>query len=143
MIILICGLPGAGKTTLADKMVDWLKNNHTTVSHYNADAVRRDYDDWDFSPDGRQRQCDRMKSMSRNSKSEIVICDFVAPTEFIRNHFDADYIIFMDTINKSIFVDTNKVFQRPTKIDLHITDLKYNLNDIMENILCLNEQTKR
>lgn len=143
MIILICGLPDAGKTTLADKLVLKLRSAGKTVSHFNADAVRKDYDDWDFSSEGRLRQCDRMIELSRKSKSEIVVCDFVAPTDEIRTRFGADYIIFMDTIKRSIFVDTNKVFKKPENPDLHIKDFDYNTDDIMEMILCLTNKEKK
>lgn len=118
-------------------MVFWLKNQNRTVSHFNADEVRKEYNDWDFSEEGRLRQCDRMKTLSQKNKSEIVICDFVAPTEQIRNRFDADYIIFMDTILESRFVDTNRVFERPLKYNCVINNLDYVLDDVMEKILCL------
>ena len=121
--ILIMGLPGAGKTTLAaaltallmfDKKVTWL----------NADTVREQFNDWDFSPEGRLRQAHRMRSLADKEISigRLVICDFVAPTPEIRNIFDADITIWIDTILQSRYEDTNKVFVPPEHIDFHITE---------------------
>ena len=82
------------------------------------------------------------------SNGRWVVCDFVAPTEKAREAFAPDYIIWLDTIKegrvvasklsalKNIenlpfdanslsqskeFEDTNKVFERPSKINVHIT----------------------
>lgn len=141
MIILICGLPGAGKTTITDQLVLKLMSVGKTVSHFNADTVRKDYDDWDFSTEGRLRQCDRMIELSRKSKSEIVICDFIAPTEEIRKRFGADYIIFMDTTKFGRYMDTNKIFEPPEKSDIRIVNFDYNIDEIVEKILCkINEK---
>ena len=50
-IILIMGLPGSGKTTLASELVSLLK-----AKWLNADEVRKEANDWDFSEEGRKRQ---------------------------------------------------------------------------------------
>lgn len=116
MKILICGLPGSGKTTLAcalSKLIDCI--------WYNADAVRSKYDDWDFSEEGRLRQATRMKQLADDSNGHV-ICDFVAPTKEIRDIFDADYVIWVDTIKKGRFKDTNKVFEPPTQYDMRVIE---------------------
>lgn len=102
------GLPGSGKTTLAKVLAPMFN-----AVWLNADEVRKDADDWDFSDEGRLRQANRMKSLAQEalSKNRVVVADFVCPTESTRNDFNADYVIWMDTIKEGRFADTNKVFQ--------------------------------
>ena len=117
--ILIMGLPGAGKTTLASKLVPLLK-----AKWLNADEVRKEANDWDFSDEGRKRQAKRMANLAENLKKEgnIVIADFVCPTPNARSLFNPDFIIWMDTIEKGRFEDTNKIFVKPEKHDVRITE---------------------
>ena len=111
------GLPGSGKTWLAQELKDILK-----CAWFNADQVRQMTNDWDFSQVARLRQAARMKNLADFEKGEgsIVICDFVCPTEMTRHIFDADFIIWMDTISESRFADTNQIFEIPTKYDVRI-----------------------
>ena len=124
MVILIMGLPGAGKTTLAKELLNFFE-----AKIINADEQRRKFDDWDFSEEGRNRQAKRMykKSLEVKKNGGNVIADFVCPTETARNIFLADFRIWVDTIKKSRFDDTNKVFTRPDKYDFHVTtqDARY------------------
>ena len=117
--ILIMGLPGAGKTTLASKLAPLLK-----AKWLNADEVRKEANDWDFSDEGRKRQAKRMANLAENLKKEgnIVIADFVCPTPNARSLFNPDFIIWMDTIEKGRFEDTNKIFVKPEKHDVRITE---------------------
>ena len=111
MKILIMGLPGSGKTTLARTLA-----GHFLVPHVNADTLREFHDDWDFSKEGRLNQAHRM------SQFDFGILDFVCPLEQTRNIVDADYIIWMDTIDRSRFEDTNDIFQKPEYYDIRITE---------------------
>ena len=117
--ILIMGLPGAGKTTLASKLAPLLK-----AKWLNADEVRKEANDWDFSDEGRKRQAKRMANLAENLKKEgnIVIADFVCPTPNARSLFNPDFIIWMDTIEKGRFEDTNKIFVKPEKHDVRVTE---------------------
>ena len=112
------GLPGAGKTTLASHLVPLLKANWL-----NADEVRKEANDWDFSAEGRVRQAKRMWSKAKEYKSQghHVVADFVCPTPEARSLFPADYIIWVDTINEGRFDDTNKMFVKPSKYNFHVT----------------------
>ena len=113
MKVLIFGLPGAGKTYLAERLMNMLGNER--AEWVNADTVRKEADDWDFSERGRERQNQRMRILADAvvQKGKIAICDFICPTEDGRDLFGADYEIFVDTIEKGRFADTNKLFERP------------------------------
>ena len=94
-IILVMGLPGAGKTTLANEMAPMLN-----AKRLNADEVRKAANDWDFSEEGRVRQAKRMADAALKLKNEgnYVIADFIAPTPEARKLFPADYKVWVDTI---------------------------------------------
>ena len=112
------GLPGAGKTTLAKLLVPMFN-----AVWLNADQVRKEADDWDFSEMGRSIQTNRMKRLADEAiqNNRNVIADFVCPTEHTREDFNADYIIWMDTIKESKFEDTNKMFEQPKNFDFKVT----------------------
>lgn len=120
--ILIMGLPGAGKTYLAQHVVDHLQQAKKTVSWLNADDVRKKYNDWDFSYEGRIRQSHRMRELADSMTTDYVICDFVAPLVEMRNNFRADWTIWVDTINAGRFEDTNRLFVAPEVYDFRITE---------------------
>ena len=124
--ILVMGLPGAGKTYLAQHIVDTLQNERKKVGWLNADDVRKEYNDWDFSHEGRIRQSKRMAELaeSKYGMMDYVICDFVAPLQEMRNNFKADWTVWVDTIEKGRFEDTNKIFTPPDVYDFRVTEQK-------------------
>ena len=130
--ILIMGLPGAGKTTLAAKLSEKLGDNCLWL---NADAVREQFNDWDFSREGRIRQSQRMRDLADASDKKYVLADFVAPLVEMREIFQADFTIWMDTIVQGRFADTNSVFDQPLKFDLRIQDFNYNIDEICQFVL--------
>jgi len=115
------GLPGSGKTTLAQALQKKFIGLGRTADWYNADKVRQQVDDWDFTDAGRLRQASRMKKLADSSESDFVICDFVAPTQQLRDEFAADYVIWMDTITESRFADTNQLFENPDKYNIQVS----------------------
>ena len=119
MKILIMGLSGSGKTFLSK-----LLQKELSCAWYNADNLREMANDWDFSDEGRTRQSNRMRTFADFEKKNgrFVICDFVCPTKNTRQNFDADIIIWMDTISEGRFEDTNKLFQKPVKVSYHIKE---------------------
>ena len=118
------GLPGAGKTTLANELAKLIESKRL-----NADEIRRAANDWDFSEEGRTRQSKRMSETALKLKNEgnNVIADFICPTPEARKLFPADYIVWVDTIQKGRFEDTNQMFVKPEKFDFHVTTQDANL----------------
>ena len=127
------GLPGSGKTTLANELATLIKTRRL-----NADEVRRAANDWDFSEEGRKRQAKRMSVTALKLKNEEnnVIADFICPTPDARKLFPADYIVWVDTIKKGRFEDTNQMFVKPEKFDFHVTsqDAQFWAPKIFENL---------
>ena len=112
------GLPGAGKTTLANELAKLIK-----AKRLNADEIRKAANDWDFSEEGRTRQAKRMfdEALKLKSEGNNVIADFICPTREARSLFPADYVVWVDTIQKGRFEDTNQMFVKPEKYDFHVT----------------------
>ena len=131
--ILIMGLPGSGKTTLASKLVPLLN-----AKWLNNDKVRREANDWDFSEEARIRQAKRMADLAEKYKEEghYVVADFICPTPKARELFNADYVVWVDTIDKGRFDDTNAMFVKPEKFDFQVTsqDAKVWAKQIAEKI---------
>ena len=112
------GLPGSGKTTLANELAPMLN-----AKRLNADEVRKEANDWDFSKEGRKRQAMRMANFAKKLKDDknYVVADFICPTPEARSLFPADYVIWVDTIKEGRFDDTNKMFVNPDKFDFQVT----------------------
>ena len=112
------GLPGSGKTTLANELGPMLN-----AKRLNADEVRKEANDWDFSEEGRTRQSKRMAELAQKIKEQgnHVVADFICPTPKARSLFPADYVVWVDTIKKGRFDDTNQMFVKPEKYDCHVT----------------------
>lgn len=132
MKILIFGLPGSGKTTLAKPFAELVGG-----VHINADEVREHYNDWDFSEEGRLRQAQRMRYLADGvvRAGKIAVCDFVCPTEQARFEFDPDYTVWMDTIPAGRFEDTNKIFQQPVMCDYHVSEWFNDTHEILANVI--------
>jgi len=133
--ILIMGLPGSGKTTLASKLVPLLK-----AKWINNDEVRKAANDWDFSEEGRIRQAKRVADIAEKFKKEgnydYLVADYICPTPQTRKLFNADYVIWVNTIKKGRFADTNKMFVKPEKFDFEVTtqDAELWANKIVKKI---------
>ena len=91
------GLPGSGKTTLANELAPLLN-----AKRLNADEVRREASDWDFSEEGRKRQAKRMADFALKLRKDnnYVVADFICPTPEARSLFPSDYVIWVDTIKE-------------------------------------------
>ena len=117
--VLIFGLPGSGKTTIAEKLIAAVAD----AQHINADAVRQTANDWDFSAQGRIQQAHRMHQLCEKSNNSLIVCDFVCPFQNARDALFSTYFqVFVDTIKSSRFSDTNAIFERPNYYDYCITN---------------------
>lgn len=133
------GLPGSGKTPFANQLLDKLGEHKISYAWYNGDLVRKLYDDWDFSLDGRLRQAQRMVEKADKCKKLgiVAVCDFVCPTEYLREVFNPDILVWMDTLDKSLYDDTNELFEKPVNYDYCITQFYQNafvIDDIVRKL---------
>lgn len=141
--ILVMGLPGSGKTYFAEHLKKYLED-FSNVDHmpaermmhlelppshwqakvdwFNADEIRKRFNDWDFSRDGRIRQSLRMAEFALKCSGDFAICDFVAPLPEMRHNFKADWTIWMDTIDAGRYEDTNRMFVEPDVYDFRVTE---------------------
>jgi len=117
--ILIMGLPGAGKTTLATVLAPLLN-----AVVFNADAVRANLSrDLGFSHDDRVEHARRMGWMCDRvvEAGGTVIADFICPTADTRAAFGDAFTIWVDRIAEGRFEDTNRMFVAPERFDLRVT----------------------
>ena len=120
--ILIMGLPGAGKTTLAKELAQRLN-----AVHLNADEVRKEINKGlGFSLEDRIEHARRMGVLSDivTRSGSYCIADFVCPTPDTFVAFTAEqdaFVIFVDRIDSSRFADTNKMFVRPASANVVVT----------------------
>lgn len=146
MRILIYGLPGSGKSTLAAPLARLVNG-----VHLNADRIREEYNDWDFTTEGRMRQAARMKYLADGvvKAGKTVIADFICPTVESRMLFNADFAVWMDTIQEGRFDDTNKIFEVPhiDEYDYHVSkwfnDTHAQLAPVLEKWLDCNAEGSR
>lgn len=114
--VLLTGLSGSGKTTLAESIVYELGG-----THFNADTIRAQHNDWDFSFEGRDRQVKRMIELKERTEG-LVILDFICPKESSRKLINADLTIFLDTIISSKHLDTDRIYERPLSPDIYVKE---------------------
>jgi len=120
--ILIMGLPGSGKTTLALALSKLLN-----AVHFNADQIRANINkDLGFSKEDRIEQASRMGWLCDQvvKAGHYSVADFVCPTRETRDMFGPAFVVWMNTIQEGRFADTNRLFEPPsgTDYDVMITE---------------------
>ena len=108
--ILIMGLSGSGKTSLARLLAPMFN-----AVLLNEDEVRKEANDFDLTDIGRSIHTNRMKRLADEAiqNNRNVIADFEC-TDDERKDFNADYIIYMDTIKES-------KLELPSNFDFKVT----------------------
>src|SRR5262245_7899689 len=117
--VLLMGLPGAGKTTLAKALVPLLN-----AVHFNADAVRSHINkDLGFSISDRIEQARRMGWLCDRvvEAGVFAVADFICPTEETRAAFGDAFVVWVDRVKQSSFPDTDRIFTPPVRYDLRVT----------------------
>ena len=112
--ILVCGLPGSGKTTLAKVLAPMLG-----AVLFDGDGVRKLTQNWDFSEDARLDQTARMSWLCDQViiAGHTAIAAFICPTGNTRHVFDADFTVFCDRIIACPYPDTNALWVSPSHAD--------------------------
>jgi adenylylsulfate kinase len=130
------GLPGAGKTTLATELAARLD-----AAHFNADTVRQQYNDWDFTMQGRLRQAQRMRQLCDQAleHNRYAIADFICPTPAARHLFDPQFVIWVNTVDEGVYANTNSLFAPPDRLDYRV-DRFHNVSDLVDILIPLIEQ---
>ena len=119
--ILVMGLPGAGKTTIAKEL-----SRSLSAVHLNADEIRREiHRDLGFSELDRIEHARRLGVLCGiiNRAGISVIADFVCPTAKTREAFGlvGTFVIWADRIGAGRYEDTNLLFVQPERYDIRIT----------------------
>tara|TARA_Y100000588_G_scaffold369430_1_gene438425 strand:+ start:1583 stop:2386 length:804 start_codon:yes stop_codon:yes gene_type:complete len=118
--ILIMGLPGSGKTSLAEVLVPKLN-----AVWFNADAIRQEINkDLGFTNEDRIEHARRIGKLSDWAKmgGNYVVADFICPTQDTREAFNADFTIWVDRIEEGRYEDTNKLFEPPKNADIKLNE---------------------
>ncbi len=117
--ILIMGLPGAGKTTIARVVAPLIG-----AVQFNADEVRANINrDLGFSPDDRIEHARRMGWLCDRvvEAGHTAIADFVCPTSETRSAFGTAFTVWVDRIAEGRFADTNRLFVPPIQCQVRVT----------------------
>jgi len=136
MIILVYGLPGCGKTTLAKKIIAHSKHHGCIDGDcdiFHADEIREKFNRGDLSINGKIKFAKLLKELADNSNKSHQIVDFVAPTKEMREVINADLNIWVNTKETSPYKKTNEIFDREKYGNVY--EINSNEDDYMSDIL--------
>ena len=133
--ILVLGLPGSGKTTFAKRLHKHLPDS----MRLNGDVIRDLYQDYDFSIEGRIRQARRLRMLAFDGllapNTKYVIIDFVCPLSAQLEIINPNYIIWINTVIRSQYEDTDNLFTNPNCFDLEIPNYAYKIKKLAANLI--------
>lgn len=124
MVYWFTGQPGAGKTTLANKLVEYFTNNYTFVHHIDGDDLREVFNNKDYSEWGRRKNVERAQDIALylNTKSNVIV-SLVSPFKDQREFFKST------TKVKEIYVHTTNKRGRE---DYHVPDYEAPTSDFID-----------
>jgi len=87
-VVWLTGLSGSGKTTIADRVAEKLRNRLVPVSRIDGDVARRTFSsDLGFSSEDRAENCKRAAHAAAYAKeSSIVLASFISPLKTMRDY---------------------------------------------------------
>ena len=95
MIIWLTGQPGSGKTTLANSLIDLIKQtkNHRKIINLDGDDLRSINKNKDYSKEGRIKNISTAISIVRflANKNYICVISIVAPYKFLRDELKEEF----------------------------------------------------
>jgi adenylylsulfate kinase-like enzyme len=114
MLILIFGLPGSGKTTMAKNLSSELEALGISCNVLNEDEVRKTYGDFDITLGGHLRQANRLNDLAhRETLARVTIVDSVCPLNAHRDLYKADLLVHMNTVNMNTLKPI-PIYEQPT-----------------------------
>jgi len=108
--VLVTSDSGGGKTTFCKELVKVLP-----CSYFNADDVRCQSKNWDFSAEGRILAAQNMLKTVNQSWMSIKLIDMILPTPELRKIIAPDVIVYLKPFGSSKYPDTSKIYLPPTK----------------------------
>jgi nicotinamide riboside kinase len=110
--ILIMGLPGSGKTTLADELHELILSLGLRSRWLNENRLKEEYPNLTM---------DQIQEMANDATVDYVVGDFEARKSHERRYFNAHYMIWINTIAEEDYQFLNYGFEPPFRYNVCVT----------------------